>query len=136
MKVLAKISVVFISLIILLSSTGILLVHHHCNMCNSDEWNLFSSINCNKYTYEPECCLGTEVKIEKQCCSNDGHFYKLGTYNSIFDSFILGIYSTDLILSDCVYLEKIYPTAFHIFDNIPPPNLPNQIFLINNSFRI
>jgi hypothetical protein len=148
MKLYSKISVVFISLIILLSSTGILLVHHHCNHCNTDDWHLFSSINCKTEVFKPDCCSGNESEDcssiaiivdnhEKPCCSNDGLFFKLGLFNSNFEALILiSCFESDVTFINYNFLDKIKSTSDFIYSDNSPPDLFKQIFLLNNSFRI
>lgn len=148
MKLCTKISVFFISLIIILSSTGILFVHHHCDHCNTDDWHLFSSINCKSDVYEPECCSADESQDcsgkdlivdnhEKPCCSNDGLFFKLGIFNSNVESSIISNdFQSNLNIVSSIFLDKINSSSDFIYSDNSPPKLFKQIFLLINSFRI
>ncbi len=148
MKIYTKISVVFISLIILLSSTGILFVHHHCDHCNTDDWHLFSSINCESNVIESDCCSADQTddcsglelvadNKEQPCCSNDGLFFKLGIFNSNCETLIITNDSqSDINIVSHIFLDKIKSNSEFCYSDNSPPKLFKQIFLFINSFRI
>ncbi|MBI5540862.1 MAG: hypothetical protein HY951_12435 [Bacteroidia bacterium] len=148
MKFYNKISVIIISIILILSSTGILLIHHHCDHCKTDDWHLFSSINCKGDIFEPECCSEnenkhcsdsecTDITEETPCCSNDGLFFKIGLFNSCNEiSDIHFQTEIDIISNNEIFIEKLKSSSDFIFSDNSPPKLFKQIYLINNSFLI
>ena len=147
MKICIKIFAVFISVLILLSSTGILLIHHYCTHCKTDDWRFFSSINCKSEivlskNIADNCkfCKSnpTEKKVsEKPCCSNEGLFFKIGTfYSNIEISIISDIDNFNIIACNYFYNDNIRINNDFSSIGKSPPKLYKQIFLINNYFRI
>lgn len=146
-KVNIKIFSALFSLIVLLSSTGVLLVHHTCTKCNSNDWHLFSAVNCQNNIFESECCSDNhhdesncginEHSDITPCCSNNGLFYKIGLFLPDLDNDIVPDYNDHfLILNDAIYVVNSIITYFT--DNLTgksPPILPVKPYILFEIFR-
>ncbi|OFX27964.1 MAG: hypothetical protein A2X08_15725 [Bacteroidetes bacterium GWA2_32_17] len=135
-----KIAAILFSTLLLLSSTGILFIHHHCEHCKVDDWHLFSTINCKTDIYQPDCCSKQYVEInshKKPCCSNEGFFFKVVTYSISIDlNTIQNIFEFENIANNYNLSNTfIINLGYSLSDNSPP--LANKpIFILTNSIRI
>lgn len=144
-----KIFSIFFSVLILLSSTGILLVHHTCTKCDSNDWHLFSIVNCQNNIFEPTCCTEDNhnesecndkefINNDSPCCTNNGLFYKIGLFFSDIDNHINVDFTDDFL----VIISNLHIVNFHtpsISDNLigksPPLNIVKP-FILFEVFRI
>lgn len=140
--------------VLLLTTSGFSLIHHHCNNCGIEELSISifdkeQNSNCDhknthhiETTCESTCALPDIINLETEpCCSSNAEFYKLDIPISIDqDNYVtLSPDVTDLLFFPFHFIFDIkyfIESQNSFFSPYPPGKLRNQSLNILNCINI
>ena len=139
-----KIISVLFAVLILVSSTGVLLIHHHCNHCGAEDWHLFSAIQCESVSHNSECCSDNEIENHEKeilensnCCNYEDFYFKLGTFISFVEYSIAQDFNVIIDFSNNCSLFQTIPQLdnANFYTNSSPPGIKDSLYILYRSFR-